>query len=189
MAEKSSVNPAPVSKWAPAVALAWLIPGGGHFLLEDPISKYLPEFKNPRVLVKPESGSPYTIPAVRESDREYQATLPTIIISSNLGPEEWYMARLNSKYIASAADRWTGRNKLGYSNPQADQLFDRLQTTIDPGQRNALHRELVQLETSEVAYMPLYWEVLPLLALKGVKLPQYSNRSGTHGPVLRSRQS
>jgi CubicO group peptidase (beta-lactamase class C family) len=38
----------------------------GKFLLEDPISKYLPEFKNPRVLVKPASGQSYTIPATRE---------------------------------------------------------------------------------------------------------------------------
>jgi len=39
----------------------------GYFLLEDPISKYLPEFKNPKVLVKPANGgAPYTIPATRE---------------------------------------------------------------------------------------------------------------------------
>jgi len=38
----------------------------GHFLLDDPISKYLPEFKNPKVLVKPANGEPYTIPATRE---------------------------------------------------------------------------------------------------------------------------
>lgn len=38
----------------------------GKFLLDDPISKYLPEFKNPKVLVKPASGEPYTIPATRE---------------------------------------------------------------------------------------------------------------------------
>ncbi len=38
----------------------------GKFLLDDPISKYLPEFKNPKVLVKPASGSQYTIPATRE---------------------------------------------------------------------------------------------------------------------------
>ena len=38
----------------------------GHFLLDDNISKYLPEFKNPKVLVKPESGATYTIPATRE---------------------------------------------------------------------------------------------------------------------------
>jgi CubicO group peptidase (beta-lactamase class C family) len=39
----------------------------GHFLLEDPVSKYLPEFKDPKVLVKPPNGgTPYTIPATRE---------------------------------------------------------------------------------------------------------------------------
>jgi hypothetical protein len=26
----------PVGKWLPAVALAWLVPGGGHFLLKRP---------------------------------------------------------------------------------------------------------------------------------------------------------
>jgi CubicO group peptidase (beta-lactamase class C family) len=38
----------------------------GRFLLEDPVSRYLPEFKNPKVLVKPPSGEPYSIPASRE---------------------------------------------------------------------------------------------------------------------------
>lgn len=38
----------------------------GRFLLDDPVSKYLPEFKSPKVLVKPASGTPYTIPATRE---------------------------------------------------------------------------------------------------------------------------
>jgi CubicO group peptidase (beta-lactamase class C family) len=39
----------------------------GYFLLEDPISKYLPEFKNPKVLVKPPNGgAPYSIPATHE---------------------------------------------------------------------------------------------------------------------------
>jgi CubicO group peptidase (beta-lactamase class C family) len=38
----------------------------GHFLLGDPVSKYLPEFKTMKVLVKPASGEPYTIPATKE---------------------------------------------------------------------------------------------------------------------------
>jgi len=38
----------------------------GKFLLDDPVSKYLPEFRNPKVLVKPASGEPYTIPATKE---------------------------------------------------------------------------------------------------------------------------
>jgi CubicO group peptidase (beta-lactamase class C family) len=39
----------------------------GKFLLDDPVSKYLREFKNPKVLVKPASGEPYTIPATKEN--------------------------------------------------------------------------------------------------------------------------
>jgi CubicO group peptidase (beta-lactamase class C family) len=38
----------------------------GKLLLEDPIAKYLPEFANPKVLVKPASGQPYSIPASRD---------------------------------------------------------------------------------------------------------------------------
>lgn len=38
----------------------------GRFTLDDPVSKYLPEFKDPKVLVKPATGQPYTIPARRE---------------------------------------------------------------------------------------------------------------------------
>jgi CubicO group peptidase (beta-lactamase class C family) len=38
----------------------------GHFLLDDPVSKYIPEFKNPKVIVKPASGPTYSIPAAKE---------------------------------------------------------------------------------------------------------------------------
>jgi CubicO group peptidase (beta-lactamase class C family) len=38
----------------------------GRFLLDDPISKYIAEFRHPKVLVKPATGEPYTIPATRE---------------------------------------------------------------------------------------------------------------------------
>jgi CubicO group peptidase (beta-lactamase class C family) len=38
----------------------------GRLMLDDPISKYLPEFKDPKVLVKPASGAPYGIPATHE---------------------------------------------------------------------------------------------------------------------------
>ncbi|MFN7996784.1 MAG: serine hydrolase domain-containing protein [Bryobacteraceae bacterium] len=38
----------------------------GRFLLDDPVSKFIPEFKDPKVLVKPVSGQPYTIPATHE---------------------------------------------------------------------------------------------------------------------------
>jgi len=36
MAEISKDTAVPAGKWLPVVALAWLIPGGGHFLLKRP---------------------------------------------------------------------------------------------------------------------------------------------------------
>src|SRR5947209_14418357 len=36
MPDPQSQPAPPVSKWAPVVALAWLVPGGGHFLLKRP---------------------------------------------------------------------------------------------------------------------------------------------------------
>lgn len=47
-------------------AAAMILYEEGAFLLEDPVSKYLPEFKNAKVYVKPASGEPYSIPATRE---------------------------------------------------------------------------------------------------------------------------
>lgn len=38
----------------------------GHFLLEDPVSKYLPEFKNPKVLVKTAAGQRQEVATTRE---------------------------------------------------------------------------------------------------------------------------
>lgn len=38
----------------------------GKFLLDDPVSNYLPEFKNPKVFMKTASGVHYTIPATHE---------------------------------------------------------------------------------------------------------------------------
>ena len=38
----------------------------GRFLLDDPVSKYLAEFKNMKIFVKPATGAPYTIPATKE---------------------------------------------------------------------------------------------------------------------------
>jgi CubicO group peptidase (beta-lactamase class C family) len=38
----------------------------GKFLLDDPVANYIPEFNHPKILVKPASGVPYTIPATNQ---------------------------------------------------------------------------------------------------------------------------
>jgi CubicO group peptidase (beta-lactamase class C family) len=74
MADREAEKPMPtdamfricsMSKPITSVAVMMLYEDG-KFLLDDPVSKYLPEFKNPKVLMKPAQGEPYSIPATRE---------------------------------------------------------------------------------------------------------------------------
>lgn len=71
--------------------------------------------------------------------------------------------------MATPVNRWAGTNKSGYTNPAADTLFDRLGGTIDPSERTRLHRQIVEEVIADVAIIPLFWEVEPIFALRGVR--------------------
>ena len=74
MADREAAKPMPAdamfricSMTKPITSVAvMMLYEDGKFLLDDPVSKYLPEFKNAKVLVKPASGATYTIPAAKE---------------------------------------------------------------------------------------------------------------------------
>jgi len=70
--------------------------------------------------------------------------------------------------IASAANRWGGRNSNGYANATVDALIDRLSVTIDSSQQVELERQLLQTVMGDAAIMPLFWRVDPYLFRKGV---------------------
>ncbi len=71
MSDREAVKPMPTdamfricSMTKPVTSVAvMMLYEEGKFLLDDPVSKYLPEFKDAKVYVKPASGDPYTIPA------------------------------------------------------------------------------------------------------------------------------
>jgi peptide/nickel transport system substrate-binding protein len=116
------------------------------------------------------------IPAARTDDREYTAQHPGPLVATAYG--DWSSDRLDSRQLATAANRWSGRNRAGYANPRFDALRDQLLQTVEPAQRLPLLREQVQLITSDVGFMPLYWELWPLPSLKSVKADIDPNRAG-----------
>lgn len=81
---------------------------------------------------------------------------------------QMYTDRFHSKSAPTAATRWTGRNRGGYSNPTVDGLLDRLVTTIPPAERLPLHRELLREQVGDLTVMPLYWEYDAYLVVRGV---------------------
>ena len=110
----------------------------------------------------------HIIPPARANDREYQSTRPGFFISASSGVN-YYENRLHSNQITSAANRWAGFNRGGHNNPTVDSILDRLAGTIDPRDRIVLHRQLIQEAMGSAAVLPLYWEVAPVVLLKGVK--------------------
>lgn len=113
-------------------------------------------------------ASLYIIPAARVQDSEHRTKLPGVELISHGG--EGYPERfLHSRQIASAANRWGGRNSYAYVNPTVDMLVDRLAVTIEPAQQMDLEGQLLQIVMGDTAIMPLFWRVDPHFFLKEVK--------------------
>ena len=108
----------------------------------------------------------HVIPTARNNDREYEVTYPDVIFTNPGGGVDTF--RIHGGHVAGTANRWTAANQSGYANPRVDDLVDRLQMTLDPRQQINLHRQLIQEAMADIAFMPLYWEVRPFFALKGV---------------------
>ncbi len=108
------------------------------------------------------------------ADRRTMGTQSFGLLSS-FPPSIDALPPIHSSLIASDANRWTGTNFQGYSNPRVDALIDQIIVTIDPREQLPLHRQLVAEAMGDVALMPLYWEVEPTLVANGVKGVTLSN--------------
>jgi peptide/nickel transport system substrate-binding protein len=104
-------------------------------------------------------------------NRELEAIRPGPIVTGPRAYDFPYNSRLHSKNTSSVADRWAGRNRGAYNNPRVDSTLDRLAVTIDQRETVTLHRQLLQDAMGDVALMPLYFHVNPVLMLAGVRGP------------------
>ena len=113
-------------------------------------------------------ATPYAIPPALSADREYEAKYPGVI-GGFPNAEEMYESRLLSRQASGPDNRWTGRNRAAYSNPRVDQLIDQLAVTVDPQTQIPLHRELVQEVFTDLPFIPVTWDVYPVLVSGRVK--------------------
>jgi peptide/nickel transport system substrate-binding protein len=120
----------------------------------------------------------HNVPLARAQDRGYISQRPGPLATDAGSFGTGLTERYDSRDPAAAANNWAGRNRSGYANPRADELFDLLNVTIDPGRRTSLLQEQVRIFTSEVVTMPLYWMVSSTLMVKGVKADVHPNAAG-----------
>jgi peptide/nickel transport system substrate-binding protein len=110
------------------------------------------------------------------ADRKTLGTQPFGILSSQSNSRS-VLPPIHTNLVANDANRWSGRNVQGYSNPKVDALIDRVLVTLEERDQVELHRQLLHETTDDVALMPVYWQVDPVLVAKGVKGVTYNNTS------------
>lgn len=115
------------------------------------------------------------VPPALQRDRQHASTLPGVWLAT-LNATHLITDRLHSQAVTSAANRWTGANRGGYSNPRVDGLLDQLAVTIRQQERTALYGDLLREQMGDVPVMMLYSRVDVVLFVKGVR----GVKGGTH---------
>jgi peptide/nickel transport system substrate-binding protein len=113
-------------------------------------------------------ANPKQLPLPR--DREFEAKINGGQMLDQT-VDDYTTGRLATSDIAAAPNRYTSRNLGAYSNPRVDDLLKRLALTIDERESAAIHRDLVVEISTDVAFIPLYFQVTPLLVTAGVAGP------------------
>lgn len=110
------------------------------------------------------------IPNSIYNDLDYRSHLSGSGLSS-VAADGFYGGRgyIHSRFISSPANRWTGANRSGYSNPKVDAIIDKLAVTIDEAERVPLHRELLTEAWTDVPFIPLNFGASPTMHLGRVK--------------------
>jgi len=122
----------------------------------------------------------FPIPAALDNDREYGVKYPTASITNtpNYQSESDWLPRLYSRNVASQANSFSGRNKMGYANAKVDGLIDRLTLAVEPRDQAQITRDLLQEVLGDAAYIPLYWEAHPIIFWNGVKATTQTENAG-----------
>jgi peptide/nickel transport system substrate-binding protein len=91
-----------------------------------------------------------------------------------------------SSEIGTAANRWRGRNRTGWSNPEYDRLFDAWSAALDRTERERTVGQMMGLVSDSIAGYPLYFSQLIVTwssALKGPTGKEASQFGSTSRPT------
>jgi len=93
------------------------------------------------------------------SDREYRATNPGFdLVRQPFDPLRFY-----SREVPLPENRWRGKNRTRYQNPELDSLVDRYFTTIPQQERVQVLGQMVRLLSDDVLALGIFYAPEPIL--------------------------
>jgi peptide/nickel transport system substrate-binding protein len=78
----------------------------------------------------------------------------------------------SSGQIGTLANRWSGANRGGWSNPEYDRLYDAFTTTLDPAERTRQLVAIYRTLSEELPGFPMYFDVKVLASAAGLRGPE-----------------
>jgi peptide/nickel transport system substrate-binding protein len=74
-------------------------------------------------------------------------------------PESVPSDRFHSKDIPSAANAWSGNNRVGWRNPENDRVWEQIIAELDVEKRTALLKKQQEIFAEDVPSLPLYFRL------------------------------
>ncbi len=112
-----------------------------------------------------------TIPAFQGQDSQLQATLPGLFAGGAASGER-NLANHTSTQVSRPENRWTGRNFIGWSNPEYDRLADAFARPLDRSERTQQIAELGRAFTTDSPSVTMYFSIEVLAHSAGLTGPK-----------------
>jgi peptide/nickel transport system substrate-binding protein len=123
-------------------------------------------------------------PPQLSANLEFQASFPGIQQTGNAISFAFLDGRFHSRNIARPENRWGGQNRAGYSDPQADQMVERMLASLDQTQRWNLEGDLAGLITRNAVFFWFYHPGYATTAKKGISGIKPNRATGHSGDLL-----
>ncbi len=120
---------------------------------------------------------PFILPAAQIRNNEPRNTWPDLYLTSG-GVREADMNLLTTSEIGTAARRWAGNNRTGWSNPDYDRWWAAFNTSLEPAQQGQAVVEMLKVVSDQVPLVFLYFNIIPI-----------AHVAALHGPVLETPES
>jgi peptide/nickel transport system substrate-binding protein len=100
-------------------------------------------------------------------DRQDRATFTGVTMINNNMDLVSVVRRITTANIPTAENRWTGTNRGGYASPAWDEIGTRALATLDETTRLDLERQLLQIFTTDLPLLPLFYQLAEIPVATG----------------------
>ncbi len=133
---------------------------------------------------------PSVMPRALERDQEARAKFPAILVHGVSLSQQGTAQNMSAEQVGTAANRWSGNNRGGWSSPEYEVLWEAFNNTLDRSEQIRQFVLMMKLRSEQLPSLPLHYSVnvvSHLAALRGpdVGVPETTPHWNIHEWTLR----